>query len=184
METRRVFQLIVSLLSISTANGNIYVPVAIESLYPIYAAIQDAVISQPRQVFKIKQAFFPVMNYRYWQVDGAEVIPINICLTIHGSNYTSMEMNALNTTSGELVKNSICVTFQWTNSLLLNLIPADILIAMDPLFTCTLYSDIVNSYENRWLRLNLHLNREVLHGNFSREDYEQALVLFLASVRI
>ena len=45
----------------------------IESLYPAYDAIHDAVWSQPKLVFKIRQAFFPVINYRYWQVDGAEI---------------------------------------------------------------------------------------------------------------
>ena len=181
MEARRVFGVIVSLLSISIANGNID---EIGSLYPIYKVIQDAVMSQPELIFKIKQAFFPVMNYRYWQVDGAEVITINICLTVKGIYKTSVQINDSNTIKENLLKNFTCWNFQWTNSLLLNLIPADILIAMDPLFTCMLYSGIVESYKNRWIRFNLHLKREVLHSDFSQEDFEQALALFLASVSI
>ena len=185
MKTRRVFRFIVSLLSISIANGSIYVPTKIDSLYHVYKVIQDAVMSQPELIFEIKQAFFPVMNYRYWQVDGAEVIPIKICLTIQGKKETSMLINALNTTTADLLMNfTTCWNFQWTNSLLLNLIPGDILVAMDPAFTCMLYSNVVESFQNRWLHLNLHLKREVLHSDVSQEDYEQALVLFLASVSI
>ena len=187
MEARSVFRFMVILLSLSISNGNISndSPVKIELLYPIYKVIQDAVMSQPELIFKIKQAFFPVMNYRYWQVDGAEVIPIKICVTIDGRNRTFVQINGSNTTTEEPMKNSTtCWIFQWSNSLLLNLIPGDILMAMDPAFTCMLYSDIVSSYKKRWLHLDLHLNREVLHGNFSEEDYEQALVLFLASVSL
>ena len=176
--------LIVSLLSISIANGN-YATVEIESLYSIYKVVQDAFMSQPELIFKIKQAFFPVMNYRYWQVDGAEVIPIRICLTIDGSNDTSWQTNDSNTTTEELPRNStFCWSFQWTNTLLLNLIPGDILIAMDTVFTNLLYSNILQSFNNRWLGLHLHLKRELVHSDYSQEDYEQALLFFLSAVRI
>ena len=180
MEARRVFGVIVSLLSISIANGNID---EIDSLYPIYKVIQDAVMSQPELVFRIKQAFFPVMNYRNWQIDGTQVIPIDVCIVIEGKHNTSMQTNDSTAIKEELSRNSTtCWTFQWTNSLLLNLIPADILMAMDPAFTCLLYSDIVESYYKKCLHLNLHLKRATLHGDFSQKDYEQAVVLFLASV--
>ena len=54
--------------------------------------------------------------------------------------------------------------------------------AMDPAFTCLLYSDIVSSYKNRWLHLDFHLKREVLQCDFSQVDYEQALALFITLV--
>ena len=153
-------------------------PARVESLYPAYKAIHDTVWSQPKLVFKIRQAFFPVMNYRYWQIDGAEVIPIDVCLQFNGS---SIQNNASNIRE-EAENSTTCWEFQWTNSLLMNLIPGDILLAMDPIFTAILYSNIVESYDNRRLYLYIHLNGNLLEKYSSLEVYEQALALFFCHV--
>ena len=67
------------LLSVNTAICSM--PYISKSLYLIYKQIQDTVRSQYQLNFKLQLAFFPVMNYRYWQVDSAKVIPINACVT-------------------------------------------------------------------------------------------------------
>ena len=152
----------------------------IESLYPAYNAIHDAVWSQPKLVFKIRQTFFPVMNYRYWQVDGAEIIPIDICLTFKYNQ--SLNQTNVSNTNEEEQNSTTCWRFQWTNSLLINLIPGDILLAMDPTFTDILLSNIIESYANRGLFLNLNLNGDSLGDTNSFEIYEQALALFLCHV--
>ena len=154
----------------------------IESLYPAYDAIHDAVCNQPKLVFKIRQTFFPVMNYRYWQVDGAEIIPIDICLTFKYNQSLTPDKTNVSNTNEEEQNSTACWTFQWTNSLLMNLIPGDILLAMDPTYTNMLYSNIIESYDNRRLFLNLNLNEDSLGENNSFEVYEQALALFLCHV--
>ena len=55
----------------------------LDSLYSTYNLIEDTIKSDPNLHFKIKKAFFPTMNYRHWQLDGAEVIPIRVCVTFN-----------------------------------------------------------------------------------------------------
>lgn len=153
-----------------------------ESLYLIYKQIQDTVRSQPQLTFKLQLAFFPVMNYRYWQVDGAEVIPINVCVTFYDSTQSDLRQNASTTTGEEMVNTSKCWCFQWTNSLLMNIIPGDVLLAIDTTLANLFYSRIVGSTRNRLLELSLDINTTSSHGNHSLDDYEQALALFLISV--
>ena len=153
----------------------------LDSLYPTYKLIDNAVKNDHKLMFKMKQVFFPAMNFRFWQVDGAEVIPIDVCVMFHESiaQLPTKQGSAMNI-EDDLVRDfEQCWSFLWTNSLLLNLIPGDILLAMDPCFTAILYSDIVGSYRPRGLimRLSLHLN-----GSHSLEDYEQAFALFVCLV--
>ena len=51
-------------------------------IYPAYKLVEDAVMGNPEVRFLLKQTFFPSTNYRYWQVDGTEAIPINVCVTL------------------------------------------------------------------------------------------------------
>ena len=44
----------------------------LDSLYSTYSLIEDAIKGDPKLGFIIKKAFFPAMNYRYWQLDGTE----------------------------------------------------------------------------------------------------------------
>ena len=54
-------------------------------LYPVYKLVEDAVMGNPEIRFLLKQTFFPSTNYRYWQVDGAEAISINVCVTLQSN---------------------------------------------------------------------------------------------------
>lgn len=167
------------ILSVGKANERGFVDNNLESLYFAYKLIEDTVKSDDEQAFKLKQAFFPAMNYRYWQVDGAEVIPIEVCVILY-DNPSLIQCDAIGMTGWKQERNcTTCWNFQWTNSLL---IPGDILLAMDTTTTTILYSDIVQSSHNCRLHLDLHLNRSLLFHQYSLDDYEQAFALFLSRV--
>lgn len=157
----------------------------LEYLYPIYKLIEDTVRSDLTLTFKINQAFFPAVNLRYWQVDGAEVVPIEVCLMLHEQPSILMPCNIIGVRHSHKVKRNCtaCWNLRWTNSLLLNLIPGDILLAMEPVITAFLYSDIVQSSHHRRLHLDLHLDDSILpQQKYSMDDYEQAFALFITQV--
>ena len=149
----------------------------LESIYPVYKLVEEAVENDPLSMFIIKQTFFPATNYRYWQVDGAEVVCFKVCVMISEApliNNTNI-INANDSSEG-------CTehwTFHWTNSLLLNLIPGDLLLAMDPVQSVILYSNIVQHPYRRTASLKVDFNQSL-----SVADIEQALVLFLSMVSV
>ena len=149
----------------------------LESLYPSYEVIKDAIESDPKLVYKLKQTFNPPVNYRYWQVDGVEVIPIFVKVSFLAQNSTCNV-----TGKGQQSTSMQYWNFQWTNSLLLNLIWGDLLLAMDPSITAFLYSSIVRSHNNRQVKLNLHLNTSALPCNHVLDELKQAIALFLCTV--
>ena len=158
----------------------------LESLYSAHQQIEDIVMNDPKLAFKLKQAFFPSMNYRYWQVDGpgVDVIPFHICVSC--SELSSL-MNSINTTtivtSGEeLTADALCWDFQWTNSLLISLIPGDLLLAMDSTLTIALYSEIIKSSNNRLVRLFLQFDNSSQFCQSSADDLEQAVAFSLSMV--
>lgn len=157
----------------------------LDYLYPAYTLIDNAMKNDHKLMFKMKQVFFPTMNYRFWQVDGAEVIPIDVCVMFHQSTGPP-EQTKLNSTKTRDYSVRECWSFLWTNSLLLNLIPGDMLMAMDPCFMVILYSDIVGSYSSRGLtvQLSLHLNGSLSLEEHSLNDYEQAFALYLCLVSV
>ena len=161
----------------------------LDSLYPTYKLIEDTIKNDPKLLFKIKKVFFPAMNFRYWQVDGAEVIPIYVTLALQDDTEQEYltQCNVSGKIGEKLVEKSTEIwRFQWTNSLLLNLIPGDILLAMDPLLTMTTYSGIVTSLYNRGLKLHLLLNitssSDICHKSVN--EVEQSVALFLSSVSV
>ena len=150
-----------------------------ESLYPGYKLIKDTIESNPKLVYKLKQTFNSPVNHRYWQIDGVEVIPIDV-------NVSFLVQNSMCSMTGKEQQSSSLVywEFQWTNSLLLNLIWGDLLLAMDPSITAFLYSSIVRSHFNRQAKLSLHLNTSALPCNYTLDELKQAIALFLCTVSI
>ena len=159
----------------------------LDSLYSTYSLIEDAIKGDPKLGFIIKKAFFPAMNYRYWQLDGAEVIPIDVCVSFNEPP-PFLLCNSTATSDSEVLEykqhSKACWKFQWTNSLLLNLIPADTLLAMDTILTSIIYSDIVESRRNREIRLSLQLNGSLLPCRPTLDHLEQTLALYLSSVGV
>ena len=162
------------------ARNSEYVSDYLESLYPAYKEIKDTVWSQCELIFKLKQTFFSGRNDRYWQVDGAELIPIDVCMTFY--EFSNESTNSAATGKETLTSqnhSTSCWPFQWTNSLLMNIIPGDILLAMDSVYAGIIYASVVESSHYRWLQMHLQLNAA---GNLSLEDYRQATALFFTSV--
>ena len=119
-----------------------------ESVYSTYKLIEDAVLSDPKLIFKLRQGFFPVISERDWQVDGVQVVPIKLCVTFNPTNAT----NFCGTNSSCHTVNAsttFCRQFRWTNSYLLNLIPGELLLAIDPIVFMLTYSEIVRSTHRR-----------------------------------
>ena len=112
-----------------------------ESIYSTYNQIENAVLSDPKLVFKLREAFHPVITERHWQVDGVQVVPIKLCINFNPEH--EAELCGTNTT---LTPNTVyCNSFQWTNSYLLNLLSPELLLAMDPVVYLVFYSEIVRS---------------------------------------
>lgn len=153
----------------------------LESLYPAYKLIEEAVKANPIAMFKIKQTFFPSTNYRYWQVDGVEVIRFRLCVTLNDTQQTQwIQTNVTKMNESDINKNCTMIwDFQWTNSLLLNIIPGDIFLAMDVTLSNILYSEISDSSSYRKVFLDVYLN---LLSPVNMDDLEQAVVLFLSTV--
>ena len=164
----------------------------LDDLYPTYKLIEDTIKNDPKLIFKIKKSFFPAMNYRYWQVDGAEVVPISACMALHPD--TEQDLRAQCNITGKFGEKLVekptpasdCWKFHWTNSLLMNLIPGDMLLAMDPILTSLIYSDIVRSLHTRGLTLILTVNitssPTICHEPV--DVVEQSFALYLTSVSV
>ena len=144
-----------------------------ESLYTTYKLIENAVLSDPKAIFKLREAFHPGIPERRWQVDGVQVVAIKLCLTFNPTNESEV-CGKKNTTYEE--------DFRWTNSYLLNLIPGQLLEAMDPLFYRITYSAIVPSSHKRSSLIKLcdsHINLSCMP---SWNDFLSASALFLSWV--
>ena len=172
------------ILLTSLAKGNRSHNTNLESLYPTYQLIKDIINGDPKSMFKLNQTFLPAMNNHYWQVNGVEIIPITVQISFYDDVQEQASLMC-NTTEEELQVNYVPVRwrFTWTNSLLMSLIPGDILLAMDDTIIVILYSEIVWSYNLRMIDLNLQINRSSLFCNFSLDDLQQAIALFLSKVR-
>ena len=112
-----------------------------ESIYSTYNQIESAVLGDPKLVFKLREAFHPVITERRWQVDGVQVVPIRLCVNFNPAY--EAEMCGTNIT---LNPNTVyCKNFRWTNSYLLNLVSPELLLTMDPVVYFIIYSAIVRS---------------------------------------
>ena len=155
------------------------------SLFDAYRAIEEAMTRDTRIMFQLKQAFFPSVDLRYWQVDGVDVIPINVNISLLDRTGVTVDCNFTSDSTmmdKQVVKRFTSWHFQWTNSLLMNNIPGDVLLAMDPVFTAIIYSNIVESSRNRVVGLQLGINKSSLFCTLSEDSFEQALALFLSRV--
>ncbi len=112
-----------------------------DSIYSTYNQIENAILSDPKLVFKLREAFHPVVTERRWQVDGVQVVPIVLCVNFNPAR--EADICGTNTTLSP--NTEYCKMFQWTNSYLLNLISPELLLTMDPVIYFIIYSKIVRS---------------------------------------
>lgn len=140
--------LLILLASTALANSLQYS----KSLYTTYKLIENAVLSDSKLMFEMREAFYPAISQRFWQVDGVQVIPISMCLTFISTNNESMICGTKNSTDSST---TYCEDFRWTNSYLLNLISGEVLLAMDSVLYIATYSNIVRSIHNSLLQIKL-----------------------------
>ena len=115
-----------------------------ESWVKLYRKLENTLLNSPELLDNLREKFFPSRShYRARDpasIDGIQVDLLSICVTFsfgmddfHGNN---ISLNG---------STSKCMNFRWTNSRLLNIMPADQLSALEPFWTKLLYSAIVSS---------------------------------------
>ena len=116
-----------------------------ESIYLTHNLIEKAVLSDPKLIFKLREAFHPVVPERRWQIDGIHIVPIRLSVSFNPSH----EANVCGTNVTVDPDTVYCQDFRWTNSYLLNLISPELLLTMDPAVYLIIYSEIVRSTQSR-----------------------------------
>ena len=151
-----------------------------ETIYSIYNQIKNAVLSDPKLIFNLRQAFHPATINRRWQVDGVQVVPIMLCVTFNPAHQA--EICGTNITVGP--NTEYCQYFRWTNSYLLNLISPQLLLTMDPLVYLIVYSEIAGSAHKASSLVKLQTK---VHNDSSCvpsfNDFLSASAVFLSWVR-
>ena len=150
-----------------------------ESIYSTYNQIENAVLSDPKLIFNLRQAFHPATINRRWQVDGIQIVPIRLCVTFNPAY--EAKICGTNTTVGP--NTEYCNDFRWTNSYLLNLISPQLLLTMDPTVYLLIYSEIVGSSHKASTLVKLYTE---VHSNSSCvpsfNDFLSASAIFLSWV--
>ena len=168
-----VYSILILILSKPTSQE------CMESLsdYTTYKLIEDAIVHDPEQLFRMRDAFFPTKNDRYWQVDGVKVLSVSVCISL--ANSTS-HLQCKGEEGNDPVETR-CWSFHWTNSRLLNLISGEILLAMDIVTTKYIYPGIVGN-ANLQLDLKINQNTSMLRCLLVSERMERAVTNFLSWV--
>ena len=146
-----------------------------DSIYFTYNQIENAVLSDPKLVFKLREAFHPVITERRWQVDGVQVVSIKLCVNFNPAH----EADICGTNEILSPNTKYCKWFQWTNSYLFNLISPELLLIMDPVFYSVIYSGIVRSVHNSVYLTDIEVNSSCIP---SFDDFLSASALFLSWV--
>ena len=154
----------------------------LESLsdYATYKLIEDAIAHDPEQLFKMRDAFFPTKNDRYWQVDGVKVLSINVCVSLANSTSHS-QCEGEGKEDNDLGETKMCWSFHWTNSRLLNIISGEILLAMDIVTTKYIYPGVVGDASLQ-LHLKFNINTSVMGCLLASNRMERAVTNFLSWV--
>jgi hypothetical protein len=147
-----------------------------DSIYSTYNQIENAILSDPKLVFKLREAFHPVVTERRWQVDGVQVLPIVLCVNFNPAR----EADICGTNKTLSPNTEYCKKFQWTNSYLLNLISPELLLTMDPVVYYMIYSGTVRSTYSRKVHLtDIEVNSSCVP---SFDDFLSASAVFLSWV--
>ena len=150
-----------------------------ESIYSTYTQIENAVLSNTKLIFKLREAFHPVITERRWQVDNVQVVPIQLCISFINQVHDA-KICGTNTTADGNTKH--CEDFRWTDSYLLNLISPELLLTMDPVVYLVIYSEIVRSLHSKSNLAKL----SAIHVNSScvpaYDDFLSASAIFLSWV--
>ncbi len=146
--------------------------------YATHKLIEDAIVLDPEQLFTMRNAFFPTKNDRYWQVDGVQVLPISVCVSLVNS---TSHVERQGEEDNDLKETRRCWSFHWTNSRLLNLISGEILLAMDIVTTKYIYPGIIGN-ANLTLDLKINQNTSISGCLLDSEGMERAVTSLLSWV--
>lgn len=117
-----------------------------ESWVKLYRKLENTLLNSPELLDNLREKFFPSRSrYRARDpasIDGIQVDLLPICVTFSSKSFGMDDFNGNISLNGSTSK---CMNFRWTNSRLLNIMPADQLSALDPFWTKILYSAIVSS---------------------------------------
>ena len=149
--------------------------------YAIYKLVEDTIVHDPELLFKMRDAFFPTKNDRYWQVDGVKVLSISVCVSSANSTTSNMHLESKGENYTDLEETKRCWLYHWTNSRLLNLISGEILLAMDIVTTKYTYTGIVGDASLQ-LDLKIDQNTSMMGCLLASKRMERAVTSFLSWV--
>lgn len=116
-----------------------------EHLYPLYQALEDALISNQEALYMLKQVFFPGVPT---PIREANVLQFGPCVEFNITeqlNFTTTDQQPFPNDSVSLEGSRLyryCFSLRWTTSPLLNLITVDQLLVLDNVFGDLIYSTI------------------------------------------
>ena len=152
-----------------------------DELYHIYVMLEAALKNNSEILYMMKQVFYPVLGPHSWLANGVYIVWIDVCTTIR--DVKSCPKNANEQASNNIPENGQfhgCWQFRWTSSPLLNLIPADQLLAFEPVFVGAVYSQIVGATSGKDLAIPFYIDSVTCMP--SHTDMEQALAELLSWV--
>ena len=145
-------------------------------IYQVYKALEEALVEDKQQLFRLKQTFSPPCVPHHWQVDGVDIVPILCSLTIDSIQTCS------NVTPDNAPEQHTELSFIWANSLLYALFPVEQLMAMDRIFSKQILDTLMHSYfTSRQVTLSLHLKQ--LSCKATKDDLFNSLAVLTSWVR-
>ena len=152
-----------------------------QQLYPLYQVLEDALTNNSKNLYLLKQVFFPSTST---PIREANVAYFSTCIQFN----TSEQMNCMSNnqqlpnTTEETLCSRYCYDFRWTASPLLNMITVDQLLAFDNVVADLTYSSIGTS-----IHLNSAWGISLLVPSFpcipTQEDLMSTLSMLLSWVR-
>lgn len=154
-----------------------------ETWVKLYRKLEDALLNSPDLLDNLREKFFPSRS-RYRandpsSIDGIQVDFLPMCVTFSSSKISGLDhLNGNISLNGSI---SRCMNFRWTNSRLLNIIPADQLSALDPFQTKMPYSAIVSSRTNaKQMKISLEIDMDDVDIHYYTTVHEEDIVISMA----
>ena len=154
-----------------------------ETWVKLYRKLEDALLNSPELLDNLREKFFPSWSqYRAKDpanIDGIQVDFLPMCVTFSSSKSSGLDhLNGNISLNGSI---SRCMNFRWTNSRLLNIIPADQLSALDPFQTKMLYSAIVSSLiYGEQMKISLEIDMDDVDIHYYTTVHEEDIVISMA----
>ena len=154
-----------------------------EKLYLIVTKLQDALTSNPKLLYTLKQSFFPVLTPHNWLDAGVIIVPIHACVTITNAEGCQVTVDE-SLRFDNISENHQCWYLHWTSSPLLNLVSVDVLLALEPVFVDAIYSGIVGSINRRRVDIAFHITLPCIPSNSSTECALALLLSWVSSYQL